>query len=83
MDERVDTLLEVDEEAAAEEQRMQRKAAAELANRRAASDSPGLIKGAVGERLYSIDEMRQMTAKEVKGRYHSLLASLKRGFSRW
>ena len=59
------------------------KAAAIAANQRAAADSPGIVSGALGERLYSIDEMRQMTAKEVKGRYHSMLASLRRGFSKW
>lgn len=66
---------------AAERERIQ--AAAIAANQRAATDSPGIVSGALGERLYSIDEMRQMTAKEVKGRYHSMLASLKRGFSKW
>ena len=87
MDERTD--LTVEAEATAEsapneqELRIRLKKAAELANRRATDDSPGVIRGAMGERLYSVDEMRQMTAKEVKGRYHSLLASLKRGFSRW
>ena len=47
---------------------------------RAMEQSPGLPRGAVGERLYSIEEMREMPPKEVRRRYGSLLASLRHGF---
>ncbi|MBQ7324117.1 MAG: hypothetical protein IJW98_00070 [Clostridia bacterium] len=50
---------------------------------RAMEQSPGLPRGAVGERLYSIEEMRAMPPKEVRSRYGSLLASLRRGFEKW
>lgn len=50
---------------------------------RAMEQSPGLPRGAVGERLYSIEEMRAMPQKEVRSRYGSLLASLRRGFEKW
>lgn len=65
------------------QQRAKLREAADAAYRRALAESPGVPMGAVGERLYSIDEMRRMTSKEVKSRYHTLLASLKRGFSKW
>lgn len=94
MDERIEENLKTEEAAAVSEEaaspldeeaalRKRLKEAADAANQRAADDSPGIVSGALGERLYSIDEMRQMTPKQVKGRYHSLLASLKRGFSKW
>ena len=54
--------------------------AADAALIRAMEQSPGLPRGAVGERLYSIEEMRAMPLKEVHRRYGSLLASLRRGF---
>ena len=44
--------------------------------------TPGLPRGSTGERLYSIEEMRAMPLKEVRSRYGSLLASLRRGFSK-
>lgn len=65
------------------QQRAQLRETAAAAYQRALAESPGVPMGAVGERFYSIDEMRQMTSKEVKSRYHSLLASLKRGLSKW
>lgn len=65
------------------ELREQRRQAAEQAVLRATAQSPGLPGGAVGERLYSIDEMREMPAKEVRRRYGSLLASLRRGIEKW
>lgn len=64
-------------------QREQAKKTAVSAYQRAAAESPGIPRGAWGERLYSINEMREMTPKEVKSRYHTLLASLKRGFAKW
>jgi hypothetical protein len=57
--------------------------AADAALIRAMEQSPGLPRGAVGERLYSIEEMRAMPPKEVRSRYGSLLASLRRGFEKW
>ncbi|MBQ8288846.1 MAG: hypothetical protein IJX76_08785 [Clostridia bacterium] len=65
------------------QRREQAKKTAASAYQRAVAESPGVPVGALGERLYSIDEMREMTSKEVKSRYHTLLASLKRGFSKW
>lgn len=65
------------------EQREQMKEIAVSAYQRAASESPGVPAGALGERLYSIDEMQRMTSKEVRNRYQSLLASLKHGFTKW
>lgn len=57
--------------------------AADAALVRAMEQSPGLPRGAVGDRLYSIEEMRAMPSKEVRSRYGSLLASLRRGFEKW
>lgn len=58
-----------------------RSALAALA--RATEQSPGLPRGALGERLYSIEEMRAMPPKEIRRRYGSLLASLRRGLEKW
>ncbi len=57
----------------------QLRTAAAAAREKGRAESPGLPAGAYGERLYSIDEMRRMSPKEVKGRYKSILSSLKRG----
>ncbi len=57
--------------------------AAENALHRAVSQSPGFPRGAVGERLYSLREMQEMSSREVRGRYKTLLASLRRGFEKW
>ncbi|MBQ8382632.1 MAG: hypothetical protein IJX47_05425 [Clostridia bacterium] len=65
------------------QRREQAKKTAKAACRRATAESPGVPAGALGERLYSIDEMREMTSKEVKNRYHTLLASLRRGVTKW
>lgn len=59
-----------------------RKTAAQALSH-AMAESPGLPRGAVGERLYSIEEMREMPAKEVRSRYGSLLASLRCGVEQW
>lgn len=59
------------------------RSAAADALARAIAQSPGLPRGAMGERLYSIEEMRAMPPKEVRRRYGSLLASLRRGLEKW
>ncbi len=63
--------------------REQSRKAASAALARAMEHSPGLPRGAVGERLYSIDEMRAMPPKEVRRRYGSLLTSLRHGSTKW
>ena len=44
--------------------------------------TPGCPRGDVGGRLYSMEEMKSMNSKEVKRRYNSLMASLKRGLEK-
>lgn len=44
--------------------------------------SPGCPRGDVGGRLYSVEEMKGMSPKQVKKRYGVLMDSLKRGIEK-
>ncbi len=59
------------------------ESAAEAANRKAREYSPGVPQGGVAQRIYTVAEMREMSPKEVKGRYGALLESLKKGISKF
>lgn len=63
--------------------REQTRKTASAALLRSMEQSPGIPQGAVGERLYSIEEIRAMPAKEVRRRYGSLLTSLRHGTTKW
>jgi hypothetical protein len=63
--------------------REQTRQSASAALARAMEESPGLPRGAVGERLYSIEEMRAMPQTEVRRRYGSLLTSLRHESTKW
>lgn len=70
---------EMDEAIALQEKREREKEIARAAYELALARTPGCPRGDVGGRLYSVAEMKNMSSKEVKHRYRSLMASLKRG----
>lgn len=55
------------------------EAEGQIAARLAASESAGAMKGDCGETLYSIDEIRAMSRKEIRRSYKAILRSLERG----
>ena len=70
---------EIDSAASREREKEIARAAYALAVER----TPGCPRGGRAGRLYSVDEMKNMNPKEVKRRYGSLMASLKRGIEKF
>ena len=69
---------EIDRAAKREREKEIARAAYALAVER----TPGCPRGDGRGRLYSVEEMKNMNPKEVKRRYGSLMASLKKGIEK-
>ena len=61
------------------EKREREKAIADAANALALERTPGCPRGNKVARLYSVEEMKSMSSKEVKSRYGALMESLRWG----
>ena len=75
-------MTENDAELVRQEERERDREIAHAANALAMERTPGCPRGSGAGRLYSVEEMKNMNSKEVKRRYGSLMASLKRGFEK-
>ena len=62
--------------------REREKEIARSADELAMERTPGCPRGAGCGRLYSVEEMKSMSPKDVKKRYASLMDSLKRGIEK-
>ncbi len=75
-------MTENDAESAVQEKRAREKEIARAAYALAMERTPGCPRGGCGQRIYSVEEMKNMSPKQVKKRYGVLMDSLKRGIEK-
>lgn len=72
-------MQETEKMCAEQEMRAREREIARAAYALAVERTPGCPRGGAARRLYSVDEMKAMSPKQVKKRYGVLMDSLKRG----